>query len=95
MQQKLSQARVGKKGAATKWVTIGAVVVIAGVGGYLGYGPATEWWAKRKEASKPPANTAAQEAANAAPADAAPATPEPEKELPVIAPAWTLDLDKA
>jgi len=98
MQQKLAQARSGKKSGAQKWIAVGAVVVILGVGGYLGYGPATEWWAKRKEAGKQAGNTATQQvasatASNAAPAE--PAVPPPPKELPVIPPAWTLDLDKA
>ena len=47
MQQKLKEARAGQKGSASKWVTVGAVVVILGVGGYFAYGPVTKWWAKR------------------------------------------------
>ena len=89
MQQKLRQAQAGKKGDAKKWITIGAVVVILGVGGYLGYGPVTEWWAKRSEAaqqaSAPPPDT------NAAPAEPPPAP----KELPVLPAVWTLDVDQA
>jgi DNA-directed RNA polymerase subunit RPC12/RpoP len=89
MQQKLRQAQTGKKGDAKKWVTVGAVVVILGVGGYLGYGPVTEWWAKRSEAaqqaSAPPAVT------NAEPAEPPPAP----KELPVLPAVWTLDVDQA
>jgi DNA-directed RNA polymerase subunit RPC12/RpoP len=97
MQQKLRQAKAGKKSGATKWVAIGAGVVILGVGGYLVYGPATEWWQKRSEAAKQASNTATQEVAGATSPDGAagaPETPAPPKELPVIAPAWTLDLDK-
>jgi hypothetical protein len=89
MQAKLRQAKTGKKGDAKKWITIGAVVVVLGVGGYLGYGPVTEWWAKRSEAaqqaSAPPAVT------NAEPAEPPPAP----KELPVLPAVWTLDVDKA
>jgi DNA-directed RNA polymerase subunit RPC12/RpoP len=97
LEQKLNQARAGKKGNAKKWVTIGAVVVIVGVGGCFAYGPVSGWWAKRGEAGKQSSKTATQEVAAAAAeaAPAAPATPAPEKELPVLAPAWTLDLDKA
>ena len=84
MQARLRQAKTGKKGDAKKWVTVGAVVVVLGVGGYLGYGPVTEWWAKRSEAaqqaSAPPAVT------NAEPAEPPPAP----KELPVLATVWTL-----
>ena len=89
MQARLRQAKTGKKGDAKKWVTVGAVVVVLGVGGYLGYGPVTAWWAKRSEAaqqaSAPPAVT------NAEPAEPPPAP----KELPVLAAVWTLDVDKA
>jgi hypothetical protein len=89
MQAKLRQAKTGKKGDAKKWVTIGAVVVVLGVGGYLGYGPVTEWWAKRGEAaqqaSAPPAVT------NAEPAEPPPAP----KELPVLSAVWTLDVEQA
>ena len=89
MQAKLRQAKTGKNGDAKKWVTIGAVVVVLGVGGYLGYGPVTEWWAKRSEAaqqaSAPPAVT------NAEPAEPPPAP----KELPVLPAVWTLDVEQA
>ncbi len=89
MRQKLSEAQGGKKSGATKWIAVGAVVVILGVGGYLGYGPVMEWWAKRREsaqqASAPPPPT------NAAPAEAPPAP----KELPVLPAVWTLDVDEA
>ena len=98
IQQKLRQARAGKKGGGTKWIVTGAVVVILGIGGWLGYGPVTQWWAKRSEAAKQASNTATQEVASATSPDGAagaPETPPPPKELPVIAPVWTLDLDKA
>jgi DNA-directed RNA polymerase subunit RPC12/RpoP len=96
LEQKLSQARSGHKGGGKKWVTIGAVVVICAVGGYLGYSPVKEWLAKRGEAAQQASNTATQQVATAVPAEpAAPAAPAPEKELPILAPTWTLDLDKA
>jgi DNA-directed RNA polymerase subunit RPC12/RpoP len=98
IQQKLNQARAGQKGSAQKWVTIGAVVVIVGVGGYFAYGPISQWWAKRSEAAKASSNTATQEVAGATSpeaAPAAPAAPAPEKELPVMPPVWSLDVSKA
>jgi DNA-directed RNA polymerase subunit RPC12/RpoP len=89
MQAKMRQAKTGKKGSAKKWVTIGAVVVILGVGGYLGYPYLHDWMAKRSEAAKqastPPAVT------NAEPAEAPPAP----KELPVLPAVWTLDVEQA
>ena len=98
IQQKLKEARAGQKGSAQKWVTIGAVVVIVGVGGYFAYGPISQWWAKRSEAAKASSNTATQEVAGATSAEAAPAAPAepaPEKEQAVTAPVWTLDPSKA
>ena len=97
MQEKLRQAQAGKKRGTPKWVAVVAVVVILGVGGYFAYGPVTEWWAKRSEGGNKSSNTATQEVASAAPAaaPAEPATPAPPKELPVITPSWTLDVDKA
>jgi DNA-directed RNA polymerase subunit RPC12/RpoP len=98
IQQKLNQARAGQKGSAQKWVTVGAVVVIVGVGGYFAYGPISQWWAKRSEAAKASSNTATQEVAGTTSPDAAsaaPAAPAPEKELPVMPPVWSLDVSKA
>jgi DNA-directed RNA polymerase subunit RPC12/RpoP len=98
IQQKLKEAREGQKGSAQKWVTIGAVVVIVGVGGYFAYGPISQWWAKRSEAAKASSNTATQEVASATAAEgtpAEPAAPAPEKELPVMPPVWSLDVSKA
>jgi DNA-directed RNA polymerase subunit RPC12/RpoP len=98
LEQKLSQVRSGQKSGAMKWVTIGAVVVVCGVGGYLGYPYVSEALAKRSEAAKKASNTATQEVAAATAPDAPPAAPEtpaPEKELPVLSPVWTLDVDKA
>jgi hypothetical protein len=95
MQQKLNQAKVGKKGAAMKWVTISAVVVVVAVGGFFAYGPIKDWWAKRSEASNPPSSTPTQEVAGATAPDGTAVAPAPEKELPVVAPTWTLDVDKA
>jgi DNA-directed RNA polymerase subunit RPC12/RpoP len=96
LQQQLSQAKLARKGNPMKWVAIGAVLVICGVGGYFGYGPIKEWWAKRSEAAKQPSNTVTQEVATAAAAETAPGAPAaPEKELPVKPPVWTLDVSKA
>jgi type II secretory pathway pseudopilin PulG len=97
LEAKLREARAGQKGGGMKWVMVGAVVIICGVGGYFGYTYFSEWQAKRKEAAQQAAKAAAQQAASAAAeaALAAPTTPAPEKELPVIAPAWTLEVDKA
>jgi len=93
-QQQLEQAKLGKKGNPKKWVGVGAVVVILGVGGYFGYGYFSAWQAKRKEAAKQESNVATQQVASAA--EAAPAAPAaPEKELPTLPLTWTLDLDKA
>jgi DNA-directed RNA polymerase subunit RPC12/RpoP len=96
LQQQLNQARLAKKGNPMKWVTIGAVVVILGVGGYFAYGPVTKWWAKRGEASGESSTAAAQEANAPAPEPApdAPA-PAPEKETPAAPPVWNLDVAKA
>ena len=90
-EQRLQQAKAGQKGSATKWIVIGAVVIILGVGGYFGYGYFTEWKAKRDEAAK-------QAAAPPPPTNAAPAQPEPPpppKELPILPAVWTLDLAQA
>ena len=98
MQQKLREVRAGKGGSAKKWVTVGAVVVVVGVGGYFAYGPISQWWAKRSEAAAASSNTATQEVAGATSGEgaaAAPTEPAPAKELPVTAPVWTLDVEKA
>jgi len=91
LEQKLREAKAGKKGSAMKWVTAGIVVVVLGVGGYFGYGYFKEWQAKRAEAAKlasaPPPVT------NAAPAE--PEPPPPPKELPLLPAIWTLDVDQA
>jgi hypothetical protein len=91
LEHKLKQAKAGQKSGAMKWVTIGIVVVILGVGGYFGYGYFTEWQAKRAEAAKqasaPPPETNA--------ASAEPAPPPPPKELPLLPAVWTLDVDQA
>ena len=91
LEHQLKRAKTGQKSGAMKWVTVGIVVVVLGVGGYFAYGPATEWLAKRaeskKQASAPPPPT------NAAPAE--PAPPPPPKELPVLPAVWTLDVAQA
>ena len=96
LQQKLAEARAGQQGSAMKWVTIGAVVVVLGVGGYLGYPYVHDWWAKRGEASKQASTNDTQQAASPTNAEAAAApAPTPEKELPLLPAVWTLDVDKA
>jgi hypothetical protein len=73
-------------------------VVVCGVGAYIGYPYVSEALAKRSEAAKQASNVATQQVASATAAEGAPAdpaAPAPEKELPVIAPAWTLAVDKA
>lgn len=89
MQQKMKQAKLGKKGNPMKWVGIGAGVIVLAVAGYFAYGPITEWWAKRgqaaQQASAPPPET------NAAAAEPPPAP----KELPVLPAVWTMDVEQA
>jgi DNA-directed RNA polymerase subunit RPC12/RpoP len=91
LQQKLAEAKAGQKSPVMKWVTTAVVVIVLGVGGYLGYPYVQEWLAKRKEAAKqasaPPPVT------NTAPVE--PPPPPKEKELPVLPAVWTLDVDKA
>ncbi len=88
LQQQLNAAKLGKKGAAMKWITISAVVIVVAVGAYLGYPYLRDWMAKRSEAAKqastPPPVT-----------NAVPAEPPPPKELPTLPAVWTLDVDKA
>jgi len=88
MQAKLRQAKTGKKVDVKKWVTTGVVVVVLGVGGFLGYRPATEWWAKRSEAAQ-------QASAPPAVTNAEPVEPPAPKELPVLPAVWTLDVEQA
>jgi DNA-directed RNA polymerase subunit RPC12/RpoP len=92
-EKKLSQNRAAGTGAAKKWVTIGAVVVILGVGGYFGF---TYWQGKKEEAAKQASEAAAQQAAAAKAAEeaAAVAAAPPKQEVPQP-PVWTLDVDKA
>jgi hypothetical protein len=89
LQQQLNQAKLARKGNPMKWVTVGVVVIVLGLGGYFGYPYLSDWMAKRSEAAKlasaPPAVTN----------DVPPEPPPPPKELPVLPVAWTLDLDKA
>jgi len=93
LQQQLNQAKLAKKGNPMKWVTVSVVVIVLGVAGYFGYGYFSDWQAKRTEAAKQASIAATQQVATAASPE--PATPAPEKELPVIPAVWTLDLDKA
>jgi hypothetical protein len=89
LEQQLKQARLANKGNPMKWVGIGAVVIIVGVGGYFGYDYYAKHHAKGSEANQQ---------ASAAPApdtNAAPAEPPPPKEPPMVPAVWTLDLDKA
>jgi hypothetical protein len=89
LEQQLKQAKLANKGNPMKWVGIGAVVVIVGVGGYFGYDYYTKHHAKGSEAT-------AQASAQPAPdTNAAPAEPPPPKEPPMVPAVWTLDLDKA
>jgi DNA-directed RNA polymerase subunit RPC12/RpoP len=93
LEQRLAQAKAGQKSSATKWIVPIVVILVLGVGGYLGYSPAHDWWVKRSEAAKQASTNATQQAS--AVTNAEPAPPAPEKELPVIPPIWTLDVDKA
>ena len=95
MQQKLKQAKPGQEGQRQKWVGIGAVVVILGVGGYFGYGTLSEWRAKRSEAAKQASNTATQQVTNALPKPLRLHPAAPEKELPVLPPPGRSIVDKA
>jgi len=92
LQQKLAQAKASQKGSAMKWVVGGAVAIVFGVGGYFGYGYFSEWRAKRSEAAKQSSTAATQEVAAAVAAEPAPA---PKKELPLLPPIWTLDVEQA
>lgn len=89
LQQQLNQAKLAKKGNPMKWVMVGVVVLVAGVGAYLGYPYLSDWMGKRSEAAKqasaPPPVT------NDVPAE----PPPPPKEKPMLPAVWTLDLDKA
>jgi hypothetical protein len=89
LQQQLNQAKLARKGNPMKWVTVGVVVLVVGVGAYLGLPYLSGWMAKRSEAAKqasaPPPVT------NDVPAE----PPPPPKELPMLPVVWTLDLDKA
>jgi hypothetical protein len=70
-------------------LTIGVPIIVVaglGVGGYYGY----NFWMERKEKEAQAAAAAAQPPPP--PPDAASAQPAPPKELPIIAPTWTLDL---
>jgi len=96
LEQKLASAKGGQSGAAMKWIVTGVVVVVLGVGGYMGYPYVKDWLAKRSEAAKQASTAATQEVTTATAPDAAAApAPEPEKELPVLPAVWTLDITKA
>jgi hypothetical protein len=91
LEQQLKAAKAGQKGSGMKWVTAGIVVVVLAAGGYFGYGFYTKWQEKKAEdarqAAAPPPVT------NAAPAE--PEPPPPPKEVAMIPPVWTLDVDHA
>jgi hypothetical protein len=89
LDQQLKQAKLANKGNPMKWVGVGAVVVILGVGGYFGYDYYTKHHAKGSEAT-------AQASTQPAPdTNATPAEPPPPKEPPMVPAVWTLELDKA
>ena len=52
LEQQLKAAKAANKGNPMKWVGIGAVVVIVGVGGYFGYDYYTKHHAKGGEAAQ-------------------------------------------
>jgi hypothetical protein len=87
----LAEAKAGQKSPVMKYVTVGIVVVVLGVGGYFGYVYYQKWQEKKAEAAKqasaPPPVT------NAAPAE--PEPPPPPKELPLLPAVWTLDVEQA
>lgn len=91
MQQRLAQAKAGKKGNAMKWVKIGVGVVILVVAGCFGYPLIRDWQAKRAEAAKQA--SIAEAARNAPPVE--PAPPPPPKALPLIPAVWTLAVEQA
>jgi type II secretory pathway pseudopilin PulG len=95
LEQRLAQAKAGQKGNAMKWVTVGAVIIVLGVTGFLGYPYLRDWQAKRSEAAAQSSDAATQQVATAA-AEAAPAAaPAAEKELPLLPAVWTLDVAQA
>lgn len=96
LEQKLVQAKSGRGGGARKWIVAGVVVVVLGVGAYLGYPYLQQWQAKRGEAAKAASTKAAQpDAAASGEATPAPAPKKKKKELPTLPAVWTLDADKA
>jgi DNA-directed RNA polymerase subunit RPC12/RpoP len=94
LEQQLAQAKAGQKTSPMKWIMPVVVVIVLGVGGYLGYPYVKDFLAKRSEAAKQASSTNTQEVATATAPEAAPA-PAPEKELPVLPAVWTLDVTKA
>ena len=89
LEQKLSQAKAGRKGAWVKWVKMGVAVVAVGVGGYFGYDYFIKWQEKKAEAAK-------LASAPPTPTNAVPAEPEPPpKALPLLPAIWTLEVDQA
>ena len=94
LEQQLAQAKAGQKGAALKWVKIGVGVLVVAVGGLVGYPYLRDWMVQRDAAAKSTsASTTQPPAATAEPA--APAETPVEKELPLLPPAWTLDVGQA
>ena len=88
LQKNLAAAKANQKSGAMKWVIGGVVVVLLAVGGYFGYGYFAEWQAKRAEAAK-------QAAAPPPPTNDVPAEPRAPKQLPLLPPVYTLDLEQA
>ena len=95
LQQQLNQAKARKEGQRQKWVAIGAVVVILGVGGYFGYGYFSEWQAKRSEAAKQAEQHCHPTGCQRHGCRSRSAAPAPEKELPVSPPSGRSIVDKA
>ena len=94
LEQQLAQAKAGQKGAALKWVKIGAGVLVVAVGGLVGYPYLRDWMVQRDAAAKSAsASTTQPPAATAEPA--APVETPVEKEQPLLPPVWTLDVGQA
>lgn len=83
-----------KQSPLVKWGATVVVVAALGTGAYFGYG----WWQQRQEAEAAAAVAASDAGTSASIVAEAPAdgtAGSPGQELPVVAPAWSLDLDTA